>query len=491
MDASLRLPAARLRLARAGRVLAGTAWALPLVVLGLLAANLVLHWPGGMNNDSLSHLEQARSGQWEDWDPPVMTWVWSLLLHVADGPGPYLVLHLAAYWAGFGLLGDGLRRAGRPGLAWLMALSGAFPPFLALNGIITKDASMVAAWLASLGLLAWFRLQHRRVPAWAWVIAVLLLAYGTLVRPNAAFAWGPILLWAWRPVDRGTWRLAAASVGVALVTVPVGGALNDAFFRAQKTHAEHSLFLFDLHGIAVHTGQAQLLQPRATLSLDEARACYTPYWWDSLSPWGRCAAKMHRPADSPLVTLPEGIARQWAVTLATHPAAWIEHRLKHFNSSLMWLIPLKHIRLTPEYATDDPAWTPLAQVSAAEVRGDLLRKNFIVWPVTWLTWGIGLMFLLHRGGATPATASSTLARVLVVSALGYSGAYLLVGVATDLRYHYWSVLALMIATLLALPVCTQAWRERRRVLWTAWAAVAFVVVTGTAARLADWRGLMQ
>ncbi len=490
-DASLPLQGTRMRLARLARSIGSTAWALPLAVLALLAANLLVHWPGGMNNDSLSHLEQARSGQWEDWDPPIMTWVWSLLLRVADGPGPFLVLHLVAYWAGFGLLADGLRRAGRTGLGWAMAAAGAFPPLLVLNGVITKDASMVAAWLAGIGLLAWFRLQQRRVPPWAWAVASLLLLYGTLVRPNAAFALGPVLLWAWRPIHRSVWRWGAASVVVALVTIPTGGALNSALFRAQKTHAEHSLFLFDLHGIAVHARQPQLLQPRATLTLDEARACYTPYWWDSLSPWGRCAAKVHRPAASPLVTMPEGIGRQWAQAIASHPVAWMQHRLKHFNSSIMWMIPLKHIRLTPEYATDDPAWTPIATVSDSEVRGDLLRKNSLGWPVTWLTWGVGLLFVLHRRAPADGTAAGVLATMLAVSALGYSGAYLVIGVATDLRYHYWSVLVLLAATVLALPHVQQAWRERRPVLWGAAAGVLFVVATGTAARLADWRVWMQ
>ena len=38
--------------------------ALPLFVLGLCAVNLLLHWPGTLNNDSASQLRQAMSGQY-------------------------------------------------------------------------------------------------------------------------------------------------------------------------------------------------------------------------------------------------------------------------------------------------------------------------------------------------------------------------------------------------------------------------------------------
>jgi hypothetical protein len=96
--------------------------------------------------------------------------------------------------------------------------------------------------------------------------------------------------------------------------------------------------------------------------------------------------------------------------------------------------------------------------------------------------------LLRRDEA--ARRGSTFARVLCVSALGYSGAYLLIGVATDMRYHYWSLLAVMLASLVAGPRLLQLWRENRRPVLACAAVVGAVVAIGVATRLLDFRGFV-
>jgi len=186
-------------------------------------------------------------------------------------------------------------------------------------------------------------------------------------------------------------------------------------------------------------------------------------------------------------TLPDGLAAQWARSIAQHPAAYLEHRLKHFNSALLLAVPLKHIRLTPEYGTGDPAFQPLERLTERDIRLDWVRKNPAVWPAVWLAWAICLLVLLAR--ETPST-HVLLARVLAASALGYSGAYLLIGVATDMRYHYWSLLAVLLATLAVAPTLLRQWQRQRRPLLASGGVVAAVVLVGVLARAADFRGWM-
>lgn len=466
---------------------------LPACVAGLFLFNLWLHFPGELNNDSISQLQEATRGRYTDWDPPIMARLWSLLLpFFGQSPAPMLVLHLAGYWLGVGLLADAMRRAGHGRLAWVLVACGAFPPFLYLNAVISKDAGLVSAWAAAMGLVSWFRVQSRPLPLAAVAAVVLLLAYGTLVRTNAIFAIGPLALWAFSPgrAPGGRGLLLAAVLG-ALLALPTSNFINRSVLQARAQHTEHSLFLFDLHGIAVRTGDPALLEPRASFSLEQLRACYTPYWWDSLSAWGRCAARVHRPppeGDFSYITLPEGMTVQWARAIAAHPVDYLVHRLKHFNSSLLFLVPRKHVRFTPEYGSG-PDWTPIAQVSDREVRLDLLRKNPASWPAVWLVWGGFLALWLARKPGQSTGAAVPLALALAISALAYSGAYLLVGVATDMRYHFWSLLALLLATALTLPQWWRGLREGAPLLWAGAGAAAGVVVLGTAARLADWRGL--
>ena len=460
---------------------------LALLVASLFAANVALHFPGALNNDSINQYAEAVSGRYTDWHPPVMAWLWSVLRLAGDGPAPFLLLHLALYWAGFGLLADATRRAGRPRLALLVALAGAFPPFLYLNATITKDVGMVASWLAAAGLMFWFRAQDRRIPVPVGVLVAALLLYGTLVRSNAVFALGPLLMYALAPASwlRNT-RLMVGAIVLAVLAIPMAQQANRLLFDPVSRDPVHSLFVFDLMGIAAHANDPELVEPRATLSATDLRACYTPYWWDSLSPWGRCASRTHRP-DTDHATVGEGLAVQWAKTIMAHPVEYAVHRLKHFNSSVLFAVPPKHIRLTPEYRTDDPSFPPMEVVTERDIKFDLLRKNPFVWPVTWLVWGAFLLaFLARRPVAQPVL----LARVLIVSALGYSLAYLVIGVATDMRYHYWTLMAMLAATLLVMPQLAQGLRQRSRPLLAGVAAVALAVGIGAATRLLDFQGFV-
>jgi len=279
------------------------------------------------------------------------------------------------------------------------------------------------------------------------------------------------------------YRLIVGSALVAMLAIPASQALNRALFKPVERQAVHSLFLFDIIGVAVHERDPRLVQPRATLDLATLQRCYTPFWWDSFSAWGPCGRSVHRP-DNDRATLGEGLAAQWLKTIREHPGAYLTHRLKHFNSELFFAVPLKHMRLTPEYRVDDPHFRPYEVFSAASVKYDLVRRNPTTWPVTWLAWGTVLMLFLGR---RPPTQGVLLARVLVISALGYTLAYLLIGVATDIRYHYWSMLATAIATLLVLPHMVRGFKRRNPILTGGSALVGLVVVIGLVTRLLDFQ----
>jgi hypothetical protein len=457
------------------------------LVVALFAFNVLLHYPGTLNNDSINQYAEAVSGRYTDWHPPIMAWLWSMLRLFADGPAPFLVLHLVLYWAGFGLMADGIRRAGQPRTGLLMALAGAFPPFLYLNGVIGKDVGMAVFWLAAVGLMFWFRAQGRRIPLpWGAVIGVLVL-YGTLVRSNALFALGPLLFYALAPAHwlRGA-RLMAGALVVAVLAIPLTQQLNRVMFHPKERDPVHSLFLYDLAGIAAQEHAPGLLEPRATLSASDLKACYTPYWWDPLSPWGPCAALVHRP-DTDHATLGAGLPEQWIKTIAAHPLAYAVHRLKHFNSEILFAVPLMHIRLTPEYRSEGRTHAFAKPITQRDINLDLLEKNPLVWPVTWMVWALGLLIVLAR---EPAGNQVLLARALIVSALGYSGAYLVIGVATDMRYHYWSLIAVVLATLLVLPQLADGVRRRSRVLAGTSLAILVVVAIGLATRLLDFQAFV-
>ena len=278
-------------------------------------------------------------------------------------------------------------------------------------------------------------------------------------------------------------RLIAATLVVAVLAIPLSQQANRLLFDPQPRDPALPLFLFDLAGIAAHERDPSLLEPRATLQVKDLAACYTPYWWDSFSRLGTCSALVHRP-DEHRATIGDGLPAQWARTVLAHPLAYATHRLKHFNSSVLFAVPLKHVRLIPENRPGNPDRPPGEVFTERDIRLDLLRKNPIVWPVSWLAWAAVLLVWLGRQGPV---ATVQLARVLTVSALGYSGAYLVVGLATDFRYHYWSLIAILISTLAVAPQLAQGLRQRSPGLLGGLALVAIVIAIGVATRLLDFQ----
>lgn len=227
----------------------------PLWVAVLLAVTMVAAgWPGLAEYDSAEQFRQVLSGRYDDWHPPVMARLWSLLHVLGGGAGPMMVLQIVLYWLGLGLLAGGLARTGRLRAAAVVLAVGALPGFAVWQWAVLKDIQMVAAMLAAVGIVGWWGLRGERMPWAATAFAILLLGYATLVRANALFATVPLAVML---LPRGRWpvRLTLALVGMAAIIVltPV---IDADLFGATPSGVRTTEPLFDLAAIAVRTGDA-------------------------------------------------------------------------------------------------------------------------------------------------------------------------------------------------------------------------------------------
>jgi hypothetical protein len=177
---------------RARRVPAGLAHGA--AAFCLLGASLALFWPGVALYDSVDQYGQVLFGAYEDWHPPVMARFWSLFHPWWPGTSPMLVVQLTLYWLGIGLLAAACARRAHPAAGWTMVAIGAFLLVSGWMGAILKDAQMVGAMAAAVGIIGWFRIEERRLPLWAGAAVLLLLLYAVLLRANAVFAVAPLAL---------------------------------------------------------------------------------------------------------------------------------------------------------------------------------------------------------------------------------------------------------------------------------------------------------
>jgi hypothetical protein len=439
----------------------------------LFAATLLVFWPGIALYDSVEQYGQALSGAYDDWHPPAMARLWSLLLRAWPGTGPMFLFQTALYWLGLGLFAAALARRGRSAAGWLALAAGATLVLPCWMAAVLKDGQMVGALMAAAGLVAWFALAERPVPLWARLAAALLLLYALLLRANAAFAVVPLAFalfgwWGLRSRVRRTLAVLVA-IAAAILLMP---AVNRGLLGAERSGVENSLLAYDIAGAAVrdHASGVAGVRVERWAAL-RTRGCYNVTAWDRLSEPGCLPAPglAANPETPPLYGL-------WLKTLAHHPLAYLRHRLAHFDSTLRLFVP----RGLPEAVSPvdpEPNRLGLGAEPGPAARAVLFLGNLwtalpLAWPALWLA--LAPVGLWAAAEAEPGP-ERDLAFALLLSACCGGASFLLVSVASDLRYHLWTMLAAMLGLLLV-PLKPHHLRAMTGI-------GAAVVLLGTAGRL--------
>jgi putative flippase GtrA len=418
-----------------------------IIAFVFLILNFVFKYPGEFNNDSSAQYAQALLGQYSDWHPPVMAWVWSRLLQISDGPVTILTIQLGLHWLGFAIIADTILCLGRPRSAWLTMLCGAFPVFLFYNGQILKDVGMASTMLVAFGLGFRYRVFSRTVPLYLLLLSAILLAYGTLVRTNAIFAFGPLFIYLFAGHTRfaSVKQLALLSILLASLALPISNYINHNVLGAKRDNAIQSLLLFDLNGIAYHSSDLSVLPPEFAFTIEDLQHCYTPYWWDTISPWGSCSFAWDRlgPKNS---LARKNLGHRWITEVVNHPFDYAIHRFKALNSMLYFLVPAKHCRYALGCGPIDPQTHALVPNTDLDIGMDYVKKSPLSLPINWLVLGLVLLLV---SGRIKSIETQSATRTLLLSGVLVLLFMLIVGVASDIRYAYWSIMSIMLAAIIS------------------------------------------
>lgn len=444
--------------------------------LGLLAlvapaaaiVQAAAYWPGLMTYDAVRQYGQALDGEYDDWHPPAMEWLWRQLLRLHAGPSLMLLLQLLLYWGGFALLAGWALRARRGGLAAAIALCALLPIPLALMGAVLKDCLMAGVLLSATGLLACSatgRSLGLRIAALA------LLIFAATLRFNAFTAALPLCV-ALLPAPTWTRRLlhAALSLAVLVAAMPIANRL----IGAERSGVELSLVMFDLGGITEHSGVDAFPPLGIADPVTVNHRCYSPVKWDPYSWWvdAPCPIGFYR-----LKALLDRQGRSayalWLPAIARHPIAYAEHRLAHFNINARFLVHDEIERpVQVQSAPNDWGYTIGPDRALGLIDRAALASGHtpLGWPIWWLAVAVGALVL---GVALP---SRGLVVPLASSALLYGFGYGVFSVAAEMRYHLWTMIAAALAALIVGADLAGGARLPRARLATACAPAAIVTL---------------
>ena len=433
----------------------------------------------------MRQFDELRDGALDDWHPPVMARVWQACLALgAHGTAPLFALQTLLFFGGLALVFNALPRV-RPAVVAAAVLALVIPA--GWLTVVVKDAQMVAALVAATGLVASFVLRGQRLPRWGVAAVAVLLTYAVLLRANAAFAVVPLVLaWAGWFGARHVAARGALLLAATLAVLGISPLVNHRLLGAAPSHVERTLPLFDLAGIAHFGGPPPPRVPAAAWARAEALHCYSPVQWDALGDDRRCgfvgnAVGLQGANGS-------GVIGEWARVIAAAPLAYARHRLAHLDATLRFVVPFGQpaAAAPPDsqpnaerfggggtWRTRGPAWI-----------GRALAATPLGWPAAWLAASLGLW---ATAADTPRSAERALALALFVSATCATLSFAVVGIASDLRYHLWAMVA---TTLGGVLLSTVPGVPRQRLAATL-AAVAIVAAIGTGARMILPAGVWQ
>ncbi len=303
-----------------------------LAVCALTAAGFGLTvmalYPGYLTNDATFVYGYIHDWQLGDWQSPLMTMVWWLIDPIAPGPGSMFLLIVTLYWLGFGVVALTVARRSA-GLALAVPLLALAPPAFMLLSMIWRDILFSGVWLLAAAIL--YAVADRTGPLRALVqlLALVLVGFGILLRPNAIAAAPLLIAYAIWPA-RFEWKRTALMFVPALIAGY--GLVHLVYYEILHVKREnplHSLMVFDLGGITYFARQNQF---PVTWSADETALltsrCYEPQHWDSywtLDPCKFVMARLERPDD--VIFGSQRLVDAWLHAVTTHPIAYLQHRL--------------------------------------------------------------------------------------------------------------------------------------------------------------------
>jgi hypothetical protein len=335
---------------------------------------------------------------------------------------------------------------------------------MALMGSVLKDCLMTGALLSAVGLFLWrTEWGSKLLP----IASIVLLLLATALRFNAFPATAPLIVAllpaSWR---RGRVRLLAASIAISLSLLAVQPVVNR-LLGAERTGVEYTQVIFDLAGITEHGGVNAF--PRLDVSHPIAvnHRCYSPEMWDSYSSWDdppNCPINFVgvRKAFSETHQNP---AAFWVYAVAAHPLAYAEHRWSHLLINLRLIAPKVNYLPAPDHSIDNE-WNYIfhpnpvqSWVNSAALIAD---RSPLGWPICWLALALGILAL------APSLPSRRLIVPISLSVIFYASSYAVISVASDLRYHLWTMVGTCVAaTLVAGDLVDGAPVSAKRI----WAAV--------------------
>jgi hypothetical protein len=417
-----------------------TSIAIAVLLVAGFVLSLAVFYPGYMTVDAEWVYRAIKDGL-GDWQSPAMSVLWRVIDPIASGSVSMFLLMLLLYWGGFGLVALTVACHAR----WLgiaTVLLAFAPPASFFAGIIWRDVLFADVWLCA-AALTYATAGRPTLVRWpTQALAMTLVGFGLLLRPNAIFA-APLL------AAYVIWPAAFHWKRVAIILIPgiiAGYALIHTVYYSlldvERQNPLHSVFVFDLGGITYYSGENRFpvaFTPEQTAMLFTDK-CYNPTLWDyywHIEPCDFVMGRLERPDDKFFGT--PRLVEAWRDAVLQNPLAYLKHR-----ATFMWTFLTEPLLVLPVLSLENPSrqiYTQNRFFMTMIAVHNALETTWLFRVGLWLAIAVAVFAFAWPLRATP---SGAFAIGVTGSAIIYVLSFFPFGVAAQFRYGYWCVLASLV-----------------------------------------------
>lgn len=400
------------------------------------AAFIYVFFPGYIYADSFDQYQQALSGVFSDWHPPIMSAFWRLQILLLQTGSAFFAINVLGLYLSFYLLLSPYKAYVSIPTFITLALC---PVFFGLISVVWKDVFLACLVLLTVSITFNRMIVNDRIEITYKVVCFTLLLVASLTRANAPFITAPIMLMitlGWSARLR-SWATATL---LSIILIAASGPINHKILMAKSANPLVSLEVYDLAGIS-HFSKSVVLPGQYSADEDKKIMgdCYSPVHWDVYA-WGNCSFVVEKLNRDKLSSL-------WIRSIVNSPIAYIKHRLSHFNDLLRFEgrkpAYKYYVMVPPGYQSDNPQRENVVHSGYSAIMEKYDRQPWH-FGFVWYALSIGL-FIATINGSTPVR---KFVNCLAFASFTYISAYLVVGVAADFRYLLPAIYMLVGATII-------------------------------------------
>lgn len=409
---------------------------LPQVSLCLIGLIITLRafFPGIVTSDALDQYQQGATFIFNDWHPPLMSFIWAIINDWIPGPFGMLLIECLLYWGALLLLSLSIPLSHRK-LSIAVIAVGFMPFTIGTLSHIWKDVLHGVIWLFAVGVICVGNsIEGGRKKLL--LFAGFLLVMGSMLRFNAIFGLLPLVWLLFNKSRLHSWKKwMVICILFPAFTIFANAVFNYGFLNSSKSRVYQSLIIFDIGGVSHFSGKDYFKEGWDDEEKNKlVSTCYDSGAWDVYA-WGDCSFVLKKIQNSG--TWSDGsLMGKWVNGIFHEPSAYLEHRYENYMR-LLWH-PNAVLDSQTLVISDGLKFEKTGMFRTLEITTKLLKDSFIFKPGFWLI--ASFVFSLY-GLCTRKSFARDVFLALNTSSFLYLLAYLFVGVASDFRYAYWSILA--------------------------------------------------